>query len=230
MKDQRPKLKSIAWGWVEIVPLSGPILDSLVTLSLPDRDRAARFRREEDRLRFVAGRGLLTALLQRTGEPHTLSLALTEHGRPFFPDRPDLAFSISHAGKVVAVALSEGSRVGLDVEMLDREVDLPALSARIFNPTDLAHFRALLAADQTPAFFHAWTGKEAVLKARGIGLFGGLTDIAAPLNGHGATLVCGDATWHLRAPRLPVGYVGCLAYDGPGREVFEHTFSLQDLR
>ena len=223
--------KSIEWTWAKIPRAAGEPLVVRARLSPTDRARADRFRRDEDRLRFIAGRGLLAALLRQAGQPPAgpLQLALTEHGRPFLPDSPDLAFSISHAGDVVAVALVRGARVGLDVEALDRRVDLPALAARIFNPADLTRFNAVAEPDRARAFFRAWTGKEAVLKAKGLGLFGGIEPIAAPLDDRPATLTDQGDTWHLRPLPLPGGYVGCIACDDPARELVRHEFSLEQL-
>jgi 4'-phosphopantetheinyl transferase len=223
--------KSIIWTWAKIPSTTGKELVSPACLSTADRARADRFRRSEDRLRFVAGRGLLAALLRQTAPtpPVPLELALTEHGRPFLPSSPDLVFSISHAGDVVAVALARGARVGLDVEALDRRVDLPALAKRILNPADLARFSAVAEPDRARAFFRAWTGKEAVLKAKGLGLFGGLEPIAAPLDDRPATLTEQADTWHLRPLPLPEGYVGCIACDDPARELVRHEFSLEQV-
>ncbi len=152
-------------------------------LSKDDQTRAARFRRVEDRARFLLGRALLAQMLAaRWGTaPVALELALTKQGRPYLPERLGTNFSISHSGNWVGVALTEGAEVGLDIESLDRRVDLPALSERIFNPADLARFQALPAPDQVRAFFRAWTGKEALSKAKGVGLFGGVQDLSVPL-------------------------------------------------
>jgi 4'-phosphopantetheinyl transferase len=223
MQETRHHPKSVIWAWVQVDPSTGETLDLIARLSPADRERAARFHRAEDRHRFIAGRGLLAALLRQSGEAASvpLQLDLTEHDRPFLPNSPQLAFSISHAGTVVAVALARNARVGLDVEALDRRVDFAAVAERIFNPADLARFHALPESGQPRAFFRAWTGKEAILKGRGVGLSGGLQSIAAPFDDHAALLTDAGETWHLRSLPLPAGHVGCIACDHPDFALFQ---------
>jgi 4'-phosphopantetheinyl transferase len=231
MQETRNQPKSVIWTWVQVDPSAGDTLDATARLSPADQDRAARFRRAEDRHRFIAGRGLLAALLRQGGGAATipLHLDLTEHGRPFLPDSPELAFSISHADAVVAVALARNARVGLDVEALDRRVDLAAVAGRIFNPADLARFRALAESNQPRAFFRAWTGKEAILKGRGVGLFGGLESIAAPFDDHAALLNDDGESWHLQPLPLPAGYVGCIACDHPDFVLMQQEIRLDQI-
>jgi 4'-phosphopantetheinyl transferase len=232
MQIVRHKPDSIVVGLTRVAEtLSG--LDALEPgLSGHDRDRAARFRFPEDRARLILGRRLLAVLLRDelglTAQP--LELALTEKGRPFLPDRTDVAFSISHAGDVVAVALTLGAQVGLDVESLDRRVELDSLAERIFSTADLVRFRAVPDAEKTRAFFRAWTGKEAVLKARGVGLFGGVEEISAPLDGAAETIRAGlDEAWHIQPLIVPEGYVGAVACDDPRRAIRARDFTLTEL-
>ncbi len=90
--------------------------------------------------------------------------------------------------KIVAVALTTTVPVGIDVEALDRKVDLLPLAERILSPQDLARFLKIPAAQQPRAFFRAWTGKEAVLKAKGVGLFGGVQEISVPFGEEAETM------------------------------------------
>ncbi|HEX4521711.1 MAG TPA: 4'-phosphopantetheinyl transferase superfamily protein [Gaiellaceae bacterium] len=88
------------------------------------------------------------------------------HGRPFVPGHPELRLSMSHAEGMLLVAVADGCRVGVDVEIVrDRGISsLPAhaLSERELN--DLGEPPGL------ETFLSYWTRKEAVLKAAGVGL------------------------------------------------------------
>lgn len=173
----------------------------------------------------MLGRGLLAVMLRKhRGYPAgALDLILTEHGRPYLAADPAVAFSISHAGDIVGVALTTGARVGLDVESLDRRVELASLAARIFHAADLARFHSLPADARHRAFFHAWTGKEAVLKAKGVGLFGGVEEISVPLDGTAATIrdlhEGKEIAWHLEPLPMPVGYLGGVVCDDARKAV-----------
>jgi 4'-phosphopantetheinyl transferase len=204
-------------------------------LSREDYERAMRFRRLEDRARLVLGRRTLAAMLREHLDYPSgpLEFAFTEHGRPYLAADPDIAFSISHAGDIVGVALTTRARVGLDVESLDRRVELAALAKRIFNAADLARFRMLPAQAQHRAFFHGWTGKEAVLKAKGVGLFGGVENISVPLDGAAATVHDvhdeTETAWRLHALPVPEGYLGAVAWDDARKTVCVRNYTLQEL-
>jgi 4'-phosphopantetheinyl transferase len=201
-------------------------------LSEADRDRAGRFRFREDRARLALGRGILATLLRdELGlADRPLELALTDKGQPYLPNRPHVAFSISHAGDLVAVALTVGARVGVDVESLGRRVELDPIAERIFSAADLARFRAMPEAEKTRAFFRAWTGKEAVLKARGVGLSGGLAEIAIPF-GDGAETIRTDGgeVWRIQPLIIPEGHVGSVACDDPSRAIHARHCTLAEL-
>jgi 4'-phosphopantetheinyl transferase len=230
MQARQKEFHSVFVGLARLTPALSGTAPSDAGLSEPDRDRANRFRFPEDLARFILGRRLLTAMISehRGASPQPLELAVTEHGRPFLADDTALAFSISHAGTLVAVALALDARVGLDVESLDRRLQLDPLAERIFNPTDLARFRTLPPASRHAAFFRAWTGKEAILKAQGIGLFGGVQEISVPMEEKSnSTTVPGPdkSTWHLVPLTLPAGYLGAVACDDSLQNVLMHDYA-----
>lgn len=72
-------------------------------------------------------------------------------GKPFFPDRPDICFSLSHSRGAAVCALHDRP-VGVDVEQLR-----PA-------PGRLAKGM------EDEAFFRLWTAKEATVKRQGLGI------------------------------------------------------------
>jgi 4'-phosphopantetheinyl transferase len=235
MQASHRELDSIFVGMIRLAGASDALETLQAGLSVPDRERAGRFRRAEDRARFVLGRCVLRTMLREHLDypAGPLEFAFTERGRPYLAASPTIAFSISHAGDIVAVALTTGSRVGLDVESVDRRIDLGPLAERILDASDLARFLALPVDTQPGAFFHAWTGKEAVLKARGVGLFGGVETISVPLDGSAATVQDveeGRATaWQLEPLPVPAGYLGAVAWDDPNKAVRVREFTLPCL-
>lgn len=82
-------------------------------------------------------------------------LALTDKGKPYFPDVPAIHFSLSHTDGAVLAALS-AAPVGVDVERLR------PVGARIMRQ---------LADTQDPAvFFDHWVQREALTKQTGMGV------------------------------------------------------------
>jgi 4'-phosphopantetheinyl transferase len=192
-----------------------------------DRERAARFRFPEDRARFVLGRGLLRKCLGRYLQqtPEAIELATTDRGRPILPDDETVQFSISHTHDLVAVALTTGAQIGIDLEYMKPHSDLPELAKRIFSEEDLQTFLSLPDSEALAAFFRVWTRKEAYLKARGEGIAEGLRQISVSL-GPEETSAIRDARdksaarkWRLIALPVPADYVGSLACDDAGKRL-----------
>jgi 4'-phosphopantetheinyl transferase len=71
---------------------------------------------------------------------------------------------------MVAVAIAEGTEVGVDVEPTDRRAESMKLAERFFAPEEVALLRAVEGEARRDLFFAIWTLKEAVIKATGQGL------------------------------------------------------------
>lgn len=87
-----------------------------------------------------------------------------ESGRPHIPG---LAVSISYTARTVAVAASYDGPLGIDLEELVPR-DAAPLADRWFTQQELRWMDHQ--PDRLTAFLHLWTAKEAVGKARGLGL------------------------------------------------------------
>lgn len=154
------------------------------------------------------------------------SWATTSSGKPmltFRDGRPQpLHISVTHGGGMAGAAVCDHGPIGIDVEHVDTRRNLLGIARRFFSPEEHARLQAC-SPDERLALFHQWwTRKEAVLKAVGTGLRGGLSVRvdAAPdsdgwrhvsLAGHEAPLFVRD----LRTPDPAV--MGAVAIDGqPG--------------
>jgi len=141
-----------------------------------ERGRYANYRREIDKLRFLTGRALIRAVAgTRLGvEPEAVTLDSScfdcgkPHGKPTVVGS-DLEVSISHSGDQVALAVTTGGPVGIDVEEV-RAAEVDDLAGIAFSPAELAVFHAVPEAARRGAFFTYWARKEAVLKATGKGM------------------------------------------------------------
>jgi 4'-phosphopantetheinyl transferase len=136
--------------------------------------RAQRFVRPDDRRRFLAGRALVrTVLSSYLGcPPIDVTLALTTFGKPYScrRDGPDLRFNLSHSGSLVALAVSVGVEVGIDIETA-APPHPGELAPIVLSERELRAFDMLPPALRPSAFLRCWTRKEALLKAAGTGLY-----------------------------------------------------------
>ena len=112
-----------------------------------------------------AGRQLLEQLFrEETGQPLP-TIAVTEKGKPYFPDSP-WHFSITHTKGHAFCALSRNP-VGIDAEELSRDVRL-IIAPRVLSPMEMEQFEA--APDQRKALLTFWVLKEAAAKFTGEGI------------------------------------------------------------
>jgi 4'-phosphopantetheinyl transferase len=156
-----------------------------------EHGRHEAYQRPVDRARFLTGRVVAKALvgLELGIEPAQVVLdsSCTDCGRPHGkprvvrpeeapPDRVLPELSISHSGEWVAVAVTDGLAVGVDVEEL-RDVRVSDLAHLTFSPAEQQAFEALPEAERRPTFFTCWARKEALLKATGRGLSIAMTKV-----------------------------------------------------
>ncbi len=141
-------------------------------LDAAERTRAARFRFQEDRDRFVAAHGLARSVLGRAlgSDPRRLAFGEGAHGKPFLLGGATLRFNLSHSGDWVAVALCEAHDVGVDVELARPHLDVLSLARSVFTEAERDALGALDAAGRLSAFYRLWARKEAAMKAWGVGL------------------------------------------------------------
>ena len=144
-------------------------------MAVHERTRCLRFVRDEDRRTFAITRALVRRTLSRYGPtlPEAWRFVTNPHECPFVEPAqagtPPLHFNVSHTRGLVALAVTRGHRLGVDVEQVARRV-MDGVADRHFAAAEVRDLRALPAADQATAFFEYWTLKEAYIKARGMGL------------------------------------------------------------
>lgn len=108
---------------------------------------------------------LAELLVEQRGVEPLPPIARTEGGKPWFPDRPELHFSVSHSGNLALCALGEGA-VGCDIEIVrPRREGLPRYC---LGDREYAWF--LERGGCWEDFYTLWTLKEAKVKCTGRGL------------------------------------------------------------
>jgi 4'-phosphopantetheinyl transferase len=148
----------------------------------------------------------LRAILRRqTAAP--LEFAVAEKGKPYLPGMPELKFNLSHSGEMSLVAVALEVEVGVDVERLRPLPEYAAIAERFFPPS----LRGVL--DERD-FFRQWTRIEAMLKARGDGLYGAGAEI--------------PGEWTVEEIDVGDGFAAALAARGSGLTVMVHDFPPPD--
>lgn len=163
--------------WQLNLDASPEILNALSdVVSADERERAARFHFEQDRSRFLVGRGALRCILGRylAEQPADISFVYGLRGKPAIAGIP-LHFNMSHSDGMAVIAVTRSHVVGIDLEHVRPMPDLEGIAKSHFSSTEQAAIATLPADDRLSAFFTCWTRKEAYLKATGDGIAAGLS-------------------------------------------------------
>lgn len=169
--------------------------------------------------------------------PEALRFGREARGRPYLWMRASSAsgldFNLSHTEGGCVIAVARARRVGIDLERSDRRMPALRLAQRYFAPDEAAALAALGPAEQSRAFVHAWTAKEACCKATGSGLAGQLAAwrFASDSEGEAPRLLAlppgaGEPHhWQLRRLTPATGYTAALAVNGTIEQLELHVLS-----
>lgn len=180
------------------------------------QQKVGRFRRWEDAHAALLGKHLLLQAMAALGRTVMLDkLCFTAVGRPYLEQQPD--FNISHAGNMVACAVSTTGRTGIDLEEI-RPVELEDFREQ-FTAEEWTQICA--AKDPLLHFYQYWTMKEAVAKANGVGIVAlPAVKILSP-----AEVGLFELNWHLHPVALREQYVCYIATDkAPQSLIVEEIF------
>jgi 4'-phosphopantetheinyl transferase len=123
------------------------------------------------RRRRQLGRAVLRKLLVEMVHfaPLHCRFGVEPEGSPFIRDANQgghTSISLAHAGGWLAGALSVGAPIGIDIEYHKPDRDFAALASAAFGPQE----RWRVEGGGATEFYRIWTLREAMAKARGVGL------------------------------------------------------------
>jgi 4'-phosphopantetheinyl transferase len=136
--------------------------------------------------RIIARGALRLVLSSWVGRPPTdLRFGNDERGRPHLtePKGRQWTFSVSRSTHCCLIAVNKSGLVGVDVEDVAPLPDLDEIAHHYFARDEAADILRLSGVAKRHAFYRCWVHKEAYLKARGIGLQGGLAGCSIAING-----------------------------------------------
>jgi 4'-phosphopantetheinyl transferase len=145
-----------------------------VPISAEEAAAARRHRTRAGRMQYLAARlALRNVLPLYVGRPLSESPYWVDPlGKPRLSaceGGADIEFSVTHSGLIAAIAVTRGASVGIDIEQEARDGTLLDVLDAVFNDAELSASRGVRVPPIESLRF-AWTIKEAVCKAAGIGL------------------------------------------------------------
>lgn len=132
------------------------------------------------------------------------------------------AVSIAHSGRFGVSAVSNSPvRLGVDCEPRAGEIPDDDLVRDITSPEEFAAWSVLAEESRRPAFARLWTLKEAVLKARGAGLAGGMETVRLRPDFSGLA----EPGWFSSFVEVDDSHAVALVWRGGPAEVFVESFA-----
>jgi len=187
------------------------------SLSVDERERAARFRVPGGRERYIVAHGCMRQILARylNSDPKQLCFSTNEYGKPALEDNK-LEFNLSHSGDFALVAVTRGAKIGVDVERIRPDVEFIKIASRFFSPREVNELMALPPQSHQTAFFNCWSRKEAYIKAQGFGLSLPLDSFDVSLDGPAILRATRPdpteaARWTLLDLQVEAGYTAAVA-------------------
>jgi len=200
-------------------------------LSSEELERSNRLIDRQRRDRFIAGRGTLREMLAGYlgEEPGRIMLSEGEFGKLHLSDQLEteaISFNLSHAGNRLLLAVTTGCEIGVDMELVKRDLPFRAMAERYFSLHEQEDLFSLPVSDQLAAFYRCWTRKEAYLKGAGTGFSqpSNCFDVSL-LPGHAPALLAhrdspGEtARWCIRDITMPRGYCAAVALETLNAEI-----------
>jgi 4'-phosphopantetheinyl transferase len=187
--------------------------------------RAERMRLAEARAEFLLGRALLRSLLaERLGcsAAEVPLEAVPQHKPRLAAGRGPLEFNLSHSGGRIALVMTQGIPVGIDIESSGSVVEFLEIASSHFAAAERTALLRSFGEGRARCFFRLWTRKEAVVKAAGDGL-------TLPLDGFDVSpvlpeelaltidsLEAGRTVWHVRDLDVDGPFAAAIAFAQPG--------------
>jgi 4'-phosphopantetheinyl transferase len=201
---------------------TAPEVDRLrAVLDEEETARAERISMERFRRRYICARGLMRTVLGAAlnEDPRELRFEFGEHGKPFLTrPRAALEFNLSHSGELSVLAVATARMIGVDLEQIRPGVDFEALARRHFRPEETDALATVDPNHRVEAFFRAWTGKEAYVKARGLRLPPLLPEVGVVIDPREAAaytrLPEDGRAWSLETFVPADGYVAAVCVEG----------------
>ena len=213
------------WIW-ELSESAGSAQCDARILSGDELERGLQFIQDRDRCRYYSGRaGLRRRLGFLSGaKPEDLRFIYSRNGKPSL-DHPGgeaaIGFNLSHSGGYAMLAVGPGLELGVDIEAGQGGADLAQMSAIACSDKELSWLNQRPSQERHQAFLRIWTLKEAMLKARSLGLSQDLKDFSVIPLDQGLALTSGfdgvaPGAWRTFSFAPAPGLQASLAYVHPG--------------
>lgn len=154
---------------ISLAVTESSLIQHTLLLSTEEQNRASLYTSKPGFRRFVVARSMLRRLLATyvACSPSELTFDYGPHGKPQLAGESAIQFNLAHSAERAVYAISHQQPVGVDIEHIDRKINIERLAARFFSKAEHNALQQISAATRQHEFLRLWTAKEAVIKATG---------------------------------------------------------------
>jgi len=225
-KSENPVLQANQ-AHVWLVPICSYAGQVLQYLDAEEKRRHQRFKFDKDKRQFAVSHNVLRKTLGHYlgCHPAEVKFQYNTHQKPHLADTP-LHFNLSHSGDFALIAVTLDTPIGADIERVQNRMLDDAIVERFFSASECLAYNALSTHQKLEGFYHAWTCKEAFIKAIGEGVFYGLDQFDVQLiPGEEARVLSvkndqkAAEKWQMHGFSPAEHYCAAVAWEGPKKEL-----------
>lgn len=140
-------------------------------LSVQEKAQSSKFITSALSNNYIITRAVLRSILAKYLNiiPQDIEFITNRYGKPSVKGS-DIKFNMSHSVKSAYYAVSASFDLGIDVEFFNIKKNIFDIAKSVFSTTEFDYFIKLSNDERQEFFFEAWTKKEAMIKAVGLGL------------------------------------------------------------
>jgi 4'-phosphopantetheinyl transferase len=207
----------------------------LPVLSDYEKERAALFKFDDARRRYVISQGVLRMILSNylAVDPLAVQIGRQPKGKPFSIDDEFLFFNTSNSSDLCVYSFNSDGEIGVDIEHIRKLPDLDELIKRNFTAQEI-DFINRKPDDRASRFFRFWTIKEAYLKAIGEGMRLTPDNLEFQVERNVVTLLSVKGVfefddWNFLEFEPEKGYVGTLVYKLAGAKAINFDYHIMNF-
>ena len=159
--------------WSFDVPIGKEFSDEFFScLSNDEIEKSKLLESKELIMKSISRYSLLRYILSEymSQGPNKIIFEYDDNGKPGISGSNTPNFNLSHSGKKVLVGVTKTSPLGVDLQLIKNDTPIDSMAKKFFSKLELKKLKETSDREKRNLFYDIWTAKEALLKAKGLGL------------------------------------------------------------
>lgn len=174
--------------WKYPLKLPNDLLSNYIyLLSNAEKEQVNKIKISDLKFRSICSKLISKDILSRYlgDEMSNIKFSYNDYGKPIISKRNNqvtVNFNISHSVEMGIIAITKTELVGIDIEKIINLDDIDNIINLCFSDYEISMISELNTYDKLKMFYKIWTGKEAFIKAIGMGFSFNVKNISLSFN------------------------------------------------